>query len=73
MQKPTYQQMSEIYKELWQLQRDYENAISERDMFRESCKQESQYTDYLMQIILKARDALNTRDFETLKKELNKV
>lgn len=73
MKQPTYQQVSELYHELWEIQHKLDDAESECDMLRKSVKQESQYTDYLMQIILKARDALNTRDYETLKKELNKV
>ena len=73
MQKPTYQQISELYHDLWELQHKLEDVESDRDSLKEACKQESQYTDYLFQIILRARDALKTGHIEFAKQELEKV
>lgn len=73
MQKPTYQQISELYHDMWELEHKLENLESERDMLKETAKQESQYSDYLLHIILRARDALKTGHTEFAKQELEKV
>ena len=73
MQKPTYQQISELYHELWELQQKLDDAESERDLYMKSRAQESEYANYLLNIILNARAAFNNGDYAELSKELNKV
>lgn len=73
MRQPTYQQVSELYHELWEIQHKLDDVESERDTLKKTCSQESQYSDYLLHIILRARDALNTGHIEFAKQELNKV
>lgn len=73
MKQPTYQQISELYHELWELQHKLDDVESERDLYMKSRAQEAQYADHLYQIILRARDALSTGHIEFAKQELNKV
>lgn len=73
MKQPTYQQISELYHELWEIQHKLDEVESERDLYMKSRAQESQYSDYLLHIILRARDALKTGHIEFAKQELEKV
>lgn len=73
MQKPTYKQISELYHDMQELEHKLEDLESERDMLKEIANQESQYSDYLLHIILRARDALKTGHIEFAKLELEKV
>lgn len=73
MQKPTYQQISDLYHELWEIQRKLEDAESKSKQYKESYLMESQYCDRLMEIIYHAHNALNDGKIELAIQELEKA
>lgn len=72
MKQPTYQQMSELYKELWQLQRDYEESEKKCKTYKDNYFAECEYTDHLNDIIAVARLRLLDGNVEEALEVLNR-
>lgn len=58
MKQPTYQQVSELYHELWQLQRDCEELEKKCKGYEEVYRAEEEYSCKLISIINRAHECL---------------